>query len=211
MNYYVVYGDTAFAEEIAFIITKEGRDRVVAFTNDKQFKTRDSINGIPVYTTEVLQEALGRDFEVLIVYGYTKMNTLREKIYNECKAFGWMVGKYVSLYSTCFSEFIGEGSIIWPNCYIGPGVKMGCCNIIQASCTLAHDNEMGDFNYLAPGVVMGGRSKMMNHCFLGLNSTLKSSVCLSDFSLLGSGCNMLENNELRNMGGGICWKSRKAA
>lgn len=192
---YVIYGDTAFAEELSIIITKEARDSVIAFTNDKSFMTRNSINGIPVWSTEELLGAVGSDFELLIAYGYTKMNSLREKIYNECLSYGWNIGTYISPNSICFADCIGEGTIVWPNCYIGPNVKIGRCNIIQASCTLPHDNELGDYNYLAPGVVMGGRSSMKSYCFIGLNSTVKSEVCLEDYTLLGCGCNMLKNSE----------------
>lgn len=191
MRRLVIYGDTAFAEEISIIIKKEGVDCVVAFTNDKDFITHNAINGIPVYATEELHKAISEDFEVLIAYGYIQMNNLREKIYNECKTFGWKIGSYVSVNATCFTDSIGEGTIIWPNCYIGPHAKIGKCTIIQASCTLAHDNELGDFNYLAPGVVMGGRSKIQSHCFLGLNSTVKSDACLNDYTLIGSGSNVL--------------------
>lgn len=191
MRRFVIYGDTAFAEEISIIINKEGVNSVVAFTNDQDFITRNTINGIPVYATVELQKAVGEDFEVLIAYGYIQMNNLREKIYNECKSYGWKIGTYVSVNATCFTDSIGEGTIIWPNCYIGPHAKIGKCTIIQASCTLAHDNELGDFNYLAPGVVMGGRSKIQSHCFLGLNSTVKSDACLNDYTLIGSGSNVL--------------------
>jgi len=194
MKKYVIYGDTAFAEELFLIIIKEGRDSVVAFTNDKEFVTRNSILGVPVYPTNELEDHVGNSFEILIAYGYVKMNQLREKVYNECLSYGWRIGSYVSINSTCFSESIGEGTMIWPNCYIGPNVKIGRCNIIQSSCTLPHDNELGDFNYLAPGVVMGGRSIVKNHCFIGLNSTVKSEVCLSDYTLLGCGCNMLKDS-----------------
>ena len=201
MRRFVIYGDTAFAEEISTIIKKEGVDSVVAFTNDEEFITRNTINGIPVYATAELQKVIGEDFEVLTAYGYIQMNNLREKIYNECKSYGWRIGSYVSVNATCFTDSIGEGTMIWPNCYIGPNVKIGRCNIIQASCTLAHDNKLGDFNYLAPGIVMGGRSTIMSHCFIGLNSTVKSDVCLSDYTLLDYACNMLNSSELLVWGG----------
>lgn len=195
MRKLVIYGDTAFAEEIYLIITKEGKDIVVAFTNEKKFMTRNKILGIPVLPIEELEETIGKGFEVLIAYGYINMNNLREKVYKECLSYGWIIGKYVSCNAICFSNSIGDGTIIWPNCYIGPNIKIGRCNIIQASCTLAHDNELGDFNYLAPGVVMGGRSKISSHSFIGLNSTLKSDVFLNDYTLLGCGSNMLMNSD----------------
>ena len=197
---YVIYGDTHFAEELFNIISFEGRDCVVAFTNDKAFMTRKAIQGLPVIPFDELNKTLDVPFEVLLAYGYTKMNSLREKVYNECKYVGIKVGTYISANALCYTNGIGEGSMVWPNVYIGPGTNIGRCNIIQASCTLAHDNKIGDFNYLAPGVVLGGRVSIANYCFLGLNCTVKSDVSLPDQTLLGCGCNMLETSNIN--GGG---------
>lgn len=191
---YVIYGDTSFAEEIFNIIISEGRDIVVAFTNNRVFMTRKDIKGLPVIPFEELNGSLKMPYEILLAYGYTKMNTLREKVYNECKSAGMKVGTYISTNALCYSDGIGEGSMIWPNVYIGPGTSIGRCNLIQASCTLAHDNSIGDFNYLAPGVVLGGKVSVANNCFLGLNCTVKSGVHLSNETLLGCGSNMIKDS-----------------
>ena len=45
---YVIYGDTPFAEEIFNIIFYENRDSVIAFTNDRDYMTRKTINGLSV-------------------------------------------------------------------------------------------------------------------------------------------------------------------
>lgn len=198
---FVIYGDTHFAEEIFHIISYEGRDRVLAFTNDRSYLNRSEIQGLPVIPFDELNNTLKEPFELLLAYGYTQMNNLREKVFNECVSAGMKVGKYISTRATCYTNDVGDGSMIWPNVYLGPGVSIGCCNIIQASCTLAHDNKMGDFNYIAPGVVVGGFASMENHCFIGLNSTIKSDVHIADYTLLGCGCNMLKNSNIN--GGGM--------
>ena len=120
---------------------------------------------------------------------------LTEKLYNECKSAGMTVGTYISTNALCYSDGIGEGSLIWPNVYIGPDVVIGICNIIKASCEVAHNNVIGNFNYIAGSVVMGGRASISNYCFIGLNSTIKSGITLADFTLLGMGGNMLKESE----------------
>lgn len=192
---YVIYGDTPFAEELFNIISFEGRDCVVAFTNDRSFMTKETIKGLPVIPFDELNEALSKPFEILLAYGYAKMNSLREKVYNECKEAGLVVGTYISTKAICYSQKIEEGSMVWPNVYIGPGVRIGCCNIIQSSCTFAHDNTIGDFNYFAPRVVLGGRVSVSSHCFVGLNATIKSGISLTDYTLIGMGSNMLKKSE----------------
>ena len=195
MKQYVIYGDTGFAEEMYHIITLDGRDKVIAFTNDRAFLEKNTIFGLPVIPIDELTQALNEPYELLFAYGYTQMNYLREKVYRECKTLGMRIGKYISTNAICYADNVEEGSMIWPNVYVGPGVKIGHCNIIKASTTIAHDNMIGDFNYFAPGVVLGGRASVANHCFIGLNSTVKNGIMLADYTLLGSGSNMLKNSE----------------
>lgn len=195
MKQYVIFGDTGFAEEMYHIITLDGRDNVIAFTNDRAFLERNTIFGLPVIPIDELSQALNEPYELLFAYGYTQMNNLREKVYKECKALGMKIGKYISAKAICYTDNIEEGSMIWPNVYIGPGVQIGRCNIIKASATIAHDNVIGDYNYFAPGVVLGGRASVANHCFIGLNTTVKNAIMLADYTLLGSGSNMLKSSK----------------
>lgn len=195
MKNYVIYGDTGFAEEMYHVITFDGRDNVIAFTNDRAFLERKTILGLPVIPVDELAQMINEPYELLFAYGYTQMNNLREKVYRECKASNLKIGTYISTKAICYTNDIEEGSMIWPNVYIGPGVKIGKCNIINASTVIAHDNVIGDFNYFAPGVVLGGRASVTNHCFVGLNSTIKSGIALADYSLLGMGSNMLKESE----------------
>ncbi len=197
---FVIYGDTSFAEEMYKIISFEGRDIVIAFTNDRAFLNRREIDGIPVIPIDELANSMQKPFEVLLAFGYTQMNKLREKIYYECKVAGFIVGSYISTNAICYSNNIGEGTFIWPGVYIGPDVVIGTCNIIKAACEIAHNNVIGDFNYIAGSVVMGGLACIGNHCFIGLNSTLRDNIHLADYTLLGCGCNMLKNNDI--VGGG---------
>lgn len=194
MKNLVIYGDSPFAERIYSYIRIEGRDRVVGFVNDESFITRDVIAGIPVIPFQKLKYALKCDFEIILGYGYTGMNNLREKIYNECKKEGYKVGTYISTNAICYSDMISEGCIILPNVLIGPGTIIGKCNYFAASCVISHDSIIGDFNFFSTNVVLGGHANVGNHCFLGLHSTVKNDITLADYTFLGSACNMLKDS-----------------
>lgn len=189
MENVVIYGETAFAERIYSYIKFEKSMNVIAFTNAKAFKEKDSIQGIPVIAFEELNEKLGsKDFGILIAVGYVQMNNIRKKIYKECKDAGHRIATYISQASTLYSDDIGEGCIIMPNVYIGPGVKIGKCNIFESSTCLTHDNLIGDFNFISTNCTFGGNAIVKNFCFIGLNATIKSSITIADYSLLGMGC-----------------------
>jgi acetyltransferase-like isoleucine patch superfamily enzyme len=58
---------------------------------------------------------------------------------------------------------------------------------------MTHDNHVGNFNFVSTDVTFGGNSIVYNNCFIGLNSTIKSSIEIHDYSLIGSASNVLES------------------
>ena len=58
---------------------------------------------------------------------------------------------------------------------------------------MTHDNHIGNFNFVSTDVTFGGNSIVYNNCFIGLNSTIKSSIEIHDYSLIGSASNVLES------------------
>lgn len=45
---YVIYGDSSFAERLSLYILQEKKHNLIAFTNDDNYISRASIQGIPV-------------------------------------------------------------------------------------------------------------------------------------------------------------------
>ena len=206
MKNIVVFGDTAFGERLAKYVIFEGADKLVGFTQEDGYCSKECLLGLPVIPLSDLKGK--KDIEILIAIGYTKMNNLREKIYSMLKEEGFSICTWISSKAIVYSDAIGEGTIILPNVMIGPGCKIGKCNFFESSVSLSHDNKIGDFNFFSTNCVLGGFAEIKNHCFMGLNCTVKSDICISDYTLLGCGSNMLKNSE---MGGGIFWKPSKAS
>lgn len=196
MKNIVIYGETDFAVRIYSYIKLENCMNVLAFTNAKAFKEKDTIQNIPVIAFEDLYEKLGNvEFSILIAIGYVQMNNIRKKIYKECKDAGHHIATFISKTSTLYSENIGEGCIIMPNVYIGPNCEIGKCNII-ASCTcLSHDNNIGDFNFISSNAIFGGHSTVCNNNFIGLGCIIRDGIKLHNYSLIGSGTNLLSSTE----------------
>ena len=193
---YVIYGDSSFAERLCLYILHEKKHEVTAFTNDDNYISRTSILGIPVIPFSSFLTKLKNDCELLIAYGYTDMNNLREKVYKECINAGCRIGSYISENALIYSNHIEEGNIILPGVVIGPNSFIGKCNFFASSCVVSHDSKIGDFNFFSTNVVMGGYSNIGNHCFLGLHSSVKNGITLSDYTFLGQNCNMLKNSVL---------------
>lgn len=196
MENVVIYGETAFAERIYSYIKCENEMNVISFTNAKAFKKKETIQDIPVVAFEDLDERFkGVEFSILIAIGYVQMNNIRKKIYKECKLAGYTIASYISKTAIIYQSKLGEGCIIMPNCYIGPQCNIGNGSILEACVNLSHDNKIGDFNFISTNTTLGGYASICNNCFVGLNSTIKSSICVNDYSLIGAGTNVLKSTE----------------
>jgi serine acetyltransferase len=49
-----------------------------------------------------------------------------------------------------------------------------------------HDSEVGDFSTIAPNVVILGRVKIGQLCYIGANATLLPDRCVGDGALVGA-------------------------
>ena len=192
---YVIYGDSPFAERIYSYIRQEDKIEMVGFTNGDSFISRDTIQGKRVIPFSEFAKELKDDCELILAYGYTKMNDLREKVYLECIEAGCHIGTFISSHAMVYSKHINEGTIILPGTVVGPSSVIGRCCILEAGCVISHDSIVGDFCYFSSGVIMGGRAAIGNHCFLGLNSTIRNGIKLADYTLIGAASNVLYSTE----------------
>lgn len=193
MRNLVIFGDSPFDERLAKYILFEKKDRLLCFTQEDAFCSRDTVLALPVVPLSSLRGTIKVEFEILLAVGYIHMNNLREKLYHMLVNLGFKIGIWVSTNALIYSASIGEGTVILPNVVVGPSCQIGKCNLFESSVSLSHDNKVGDFNFFSTGVVVGGSSEIKNHCFLGLNSTVKSSICLHNYTLLGASTNILKS------------------
>lgn len=191
MRNLIIFGDTTFAERLFKYISFEGRDKVVAFTQEWNFISKRELQGLPVIPFEDLGK-LDIDFEIVIGIGYTQMSQLKKKVYDLCKSKGYKVATYISSNAIVYTDDIQEGCFLAPGAVVGPGCKLGKANFLASSVVLSHDNEIGDFNYISTNAVFGGFSKVKDNCFFGLHSTIKDGIDIASNNLFGSAANILK-------------------
>lgn len=193
MRNLVIFGDTQYAERLYKYILLENVDRVVAFTQERNFVSRNCIQNIPVLNFEELHDIMIEEFEIIIGIGYTKMNHLKAKILEKCKIFNYNIGSYISKNAMVYSEDIGVGTFIAPGAIIGPSCKIGIGNYLESAVVFSHDNIIGDYNYFSTNSVLGGFTQVKNNCFFGLHSTIRDGISIDDNNLIGSSANVLKS------------------
>lgn len=82
-----------------------------------------------------------------------------------------------------------------PCVHIGPGCKIGKGLICESATVLTHDITVGNFNYFSANVTVGGHAIIGNNCFIGLNATIKNSISIEDFTLVGASANCVKTIE----------------
>ena len=203
MRNLIIFGDTTFAERLFRYISFEGKDKVIAFTQELKFISKRELQELPVIPFEDLGK-LDIEFEIVIGIGYTQMNKLKKKVYDLCVNNGYKVATYISTNAIVYTNEIKEGCFLAPGAVVGPGCKLGKANFLASSAVLSHDNEIGDFNYISTDAVFGGFSKVKDNCFFGLHSTIKDGIEIASNNLFGSATNVLKTV---NISGGICRQS----
>ncbi len=115
-------------------------------------------------------------------------NHARRKLYKKVRRFKIPI---VSIIHP--TAFIAKSVTIGDNVYIGPKtiinsqttVKTG--TIVNTGCIVEHDNKIGEFAHLSPGVITGGGVIIGNSTFIGLGSIINDHLELADNIIVGSG------------------------
>lgn len=185
----LIFGNTKFAEMIAYYITTETSTKVVGFTVDKSYINEPAIMDIEVIPFEDINSLISKEeVKILPVIGYNKMNQIRRDIHGRIKEKGFEITSFVHKTAKIAENCsIGEGNIFLENTLIQPFVTIGDGNVFWSNVNISHHTVIGDFNFFAPSSSLSGNVKVMNQCFLGNNCTVKNETTIASYSLIGAG------------------------
>ena len=88
---------------------------------------------------------------------------------------------------------IGSGAILFANCYVGPGAKVGSNGVVNTGAIIEHDVQLGDDVFVGPGAVVLGRSVVGPKSFLGANSTVLPGVFIHEATTLAAGATLVSS------------------
>ena len=190
----IIFGTGDLAELLTYYIKHDTDWEVACFSINEEYMTGTTFLGLLVIPFEKLEKDFSPNkYEILLGIGYTKMNAIREKIFNECKEKGYVVSKYIHSSAIIGTEDIGEGTIILERSIVQPFASIGKANIIWCNTVIAHNAIIGDFNTLSAAVSVSGFVGVKNNCFLGNQSMVLDHVVLEDFTLVGAGAIVKKN------------------
>jgi sugar O-acyltransferase (sialic acid O-acetyltransferase NeuD family) len=185
----VIIGDSAFAEIAYEYFTHDSGYRVVAFSVEREFMTRDSLFGLPVIPFEELETRLDpatHSFYAALVY--TQMNRLRTRLYQAAKAKGYRPASYVSSRAFVWPNAqLGEHCFVFEDNTIQPFVRIGDNVVLWSGNHIGHHSVVKDHCFISSHVVVSGFCTVGESCFIGVNATFGNNLEVGDDCLVGAG------------------------
>lgn len=193
----VIIGDQANAKVAYCLFENDTEYQVVGFSVEKDYLVQKQFMNLPVVELETLNKTHPpKEFDAFVAVGYSKMNTIREKLYYKVKEMGYFLPNYISpRCSFLTEESIGDNNLILEDNTIQHFVKIGSNNVLWSGNHIGHEAEIKDHCYITSHVVISGFTIIENNCFLGVNSTLRDNIIVAPFTLVGAGAIIMKNTE----------------
>lgn len=196
MNKVIIYGLGDNAELAKFYFENDSSYEVVAFTVESAFKDKDQFHNLPVIEFENLENKYPpAQYKLFIAVGYSNMNEIRERIYNQAKRKGYNFANYISSKATIWTKEIGENNFILEDNTIQPYVKIGSNNVIWSGNHIGHHGFIGNHCFITSQVTISGRCVIEDNCFIGVNATIRDHIIIKYKSLIGAGAWIAKNTE----------------
>lgn len=185
----VIVGAGEFGEIAYEYFTYDSTYEVVAFAEERQYKTKDKLFGLPVIDFEDIQEKYPPiEYETYVAVTYVKLNSVRKRLYDECKKRGYRCASYVSSHSFVWHNVeIGENTFIFEDNTIQYHAKIGNNVVLWSGNHIGHRTIIDDDCWLTSHDVISGFCHIKSGCFIGVNATVGDSVLIEKDIVLGAG------------------------
>lgn len=116
-------------------------------------------------------------------------NWTRKRIHEKVVECGFRVVNLIhpSAVISTSASLAGEGVLVMPLAVINARARIERGVILNSSCIIEHECEVGEFSHVSVGAKVAGNVKIGKLCFLGINSAILPNLSLADGSILGGG------------------------
>lgn len=115
-------------------------------------------------------------------------NTIRSKMAQRAKENGGQCLRVIHPSASLAEKVeIGEGTFIARNVAVNPLVLIGENGILNTSCSIDHECQIGSNVHVAPGAVLAGNVEVGEGAFIGGNAVIKEGVRIGNYAVIGAG------------------------
>ena len=184
-----------FGREIVNIVNRINRQEptwnLLGFVDDTPAKQNTVIDGCPVLGTTQWLNHLEEDIYAVCSLGQSQ---IRQKVIEKCSSprihWATLIDPDARLYQ---QAVVGEGSIICGGTVLAINVHVGHHVLVNLNCTLGHDDIIGDFCVINPGVNVSGNVSLGRCVDLGTGAKIiqRNSICSN--TMVGAGAVVLHD------------------
>lgn len=125
---------------------------------------------------DVLQSLTSLD-RVFLGIGHLGNYEVRRNLISKLKVLTCFSSPIVSKFANVSkSAILGDGVIVLPRAYVGPGVSIGSNSIINTGAIVEHDSMIGVNVHLSTGVIVNGGVTVGDDTFIGSGSIIRNNL-----------------------------------
>jgi sugar O-acyltransferase (sialic acid O-acetyltransferase NeuD family) len=179
----VLYGAGALARECFEIVSRMARSgqdvECTGFLVDEHYGGPATLLGLTVHCGGL---PIGNDQSLsycIAIGDGTARARIAARLSLHGARFVTLIDPQVWIGATCK---VGEGSILFGHSSVSVNSTLGRHVLVNPGCTVAHDNRIGDFCSLSPGVNLAGTVECEEGCFLGTGAVVRPRIRIGRYA-----------------------------
>ena len=171
---------------------------VIAFTVNKEYLEKESINNLPVVVYEDIVKLFPPEegYYIFVALSSNRFNRHRTRVYEEVKQMGYKVASYISSKAFVWQNAkIGENCFIFEDNTIQPFVEIGNNVTLWSGNHIGHNTVIEDNCFITSHCVISGFCKIGKNSYLGVNSTIENNTVIAKDNFIGANAVIRKNTE----------------
>ncbi len=166
---------------------------IIGFLDDDAAKLGKEFYGLKVLGNTEHLFTLDKKTAVAIGIGFPKA---KEKVFEKIKDNGNDFPSFISSRAWVSNNVtIGKGVILYPGVSINYQTVVNDFVVMNMNCAVGHDCNIGRFSALAPGVNLGGFTKIEEAVDMGIGSATKQNIVVGERAVIGGQTMLIKNVE----------------
>lgn len=193
----IIVGDSAFAEIAYEYFDADSDYKVVGFSVERHFLTKDQLFGLPIIAFEDLQSMYDPSTHYIYVATvYTQLNRLRSRLAQSAKDMGYKLASYISSRSFLWRNAeVGEHCFIFEDNTIQAFAKIGDNVVLWSGNHIGHHSIIRKNCFISSHVVISGYCDIGENTFIGVNAALSNNTKIGKDNWIGPSISIMKSTE----------------
>lgn len=176
----IIYGASGHGKVIADILKKNGFTNISFWDDDPYAKVAGYYvcRPLPTFKEDKIIIAIGNNG------ARKRINDSNDYQYDRAIHPNSIIGENI---------IIQDGSVVMAGSIINSSTNIGKHCILNTSCCVDHDCEIGDFVHVAPNATLLGGVKIGIGTFIGAGSTILQGISIGEWAIIGAGAVILQD------------------